>query len=304
MKEFYIYTLKQSYIDKYGKIEPELFNSKGTVRPFICVKDTGGHNWLIPVTSLDPNKPNYEHKSKIIAIQSKSEANLDVKVLARLPDILGKSKSGFESVLTYYKTIPVKHKNIQPYFNTKGQHAKAQLDAKTLKVIKTNFNKYMANYFKGKPSGFLIGYCAGKNPEQVKKILSNYYYKSKEIRRELYNIHLARIKKKKEKDIRKQLSAADTERRRKLKTDYKQNDNAPNGTAAAIHDGIRGSPFVVVTDNAGHSIRVSKKNYDLVKEREQVKILTKEKENLPSKVAKNEPSPTKKTPKKKNDNLK
>ncbi|MCL2370782.1 MAG: hypothetical protein FWC80_06105 [Firmicutes bacterium] len=135
------------------------------VRPFICVKDPKGRNWLIPVTSLDPDKPNFENKSKIIAKQTKSEANLSVKVLARLSDILGRKKGSYESILTFNKAVPVKGKDVQPYFDIQCQHAKARLDEKTCRAIKKNLYGYLANYYKDKPSGFLIGYCAnGKTP--------------------------------------------------------------------------------------------------------------------------------------------
>ena len=215
MKEFYIYSLKQSYIDEFSEIEPKLLESKGRTRPAICLKDSRGQNWLLPMTSLNPDNPNYFNKVQIINAQTAMEQNMDTKAIMRFDNLLGNSKNpDYEDVLTFYKAIPVKDKNVIPY-QLRGKHKKTSLDDDALKAIKDNFISYMSRYYKGKWSGFLFEYA-----KRDRNAPDKYQVKAKAIKHELYKGYYAQLKKRKETIKLKGARLQDKEQRSALKKDY------------------------------------------------------------------------------------
>ncbi|MCL2370242.1 MAG: hypothetical protein FWC80_03340 [Firmicutes bacterium] len=268
MRKFYLYTIKQSYIDKYGDTEASFKKPAAKVlkRPAICLKDSFGQNWLIPTTSLDQTESNYIDRDRKTSRWQQAEAYTRIKAIMRLPDVTGK-KANCESVLQFFKATPIKAKDVNKYFYNKV-HIGAAYDNKTLKNIEDNFKAYMRVRCRGGQAGFLQQYEAwGKN-------INSYKFNSIGLKQEIYKDFFALRKRRKESAIRKEVVASDAVRRKELKQAYKQT------MPKLEQDGIRGSPSKVIHDNDGTPLKVSQKDYDHIYDREQQKLLTSSNEKI------------------------
>jgi hypothetical protein len=214
LKEFYLYTLKASYIEKFKDVEPQLLLHKGATRPAVCVKDLNGQNWLIPMTSLDPAKSNYPHKIQTISSQERLEASMPIKAIMRFNDLSGvKSDKDFEDVLQFFKAIPVKQEYVNRLTN-RWVHLQSRLSETERQTVKSNLLAYLSRYSKGYASGFLYRY------QQNNTDISKYQYNVKEIRRELYREQYRQRREQKERRKRAAELAGKKEHKKELKEKY------------------------------------------------------------------------------------
>lgn len=194
MKEFGLYTVKQSYIDKVSAVDSSIAGLKGTARPFICVKDRNGRNWLIPVASLDPNAPNYSKKREkyedfiyLDRKQAHEDGNQLLRSIHIFRDVTGlHTDNEYKNVLEYYNIIPVKHKYCKKYRDYKRNHI--ILDPQLQPTVKKTFRLNLA----ARRQGRYVGFVKYKINHGYKNF-ENYPKKCLEIREALYAAHNARL---------------------------------------------------------------------------------------------------------------
>jgi hypothetical protein len=228
MKEFYIYKLKKEFIDAFGKFDPKLAHpdfNKNSNRPMLCVKDRGGQNWLIPMTSLDPDKNNYVYKAQETQRYIVEEKDEDVKALMRFDDLTGShSNPNFENALLFYQAIPVKGSYVKPYTTKKGKRVLARLSYDEQQTVKTNFLKYMKRYVNGKASGFLfvrLKENANKDSERQFKV-NTFQFNAKAIKYALYYEHCRLLREQKERKARAEERAQIKGHKKELRDQYKE----------------------------------------------------------------------------------
>ena len=217
MKEFGLYTIKQSYIDKVSRIDPNIVDMKGTKRPFICIKDNEQKNWLIPVASIDPGKEQ-EYKKKVSKYKNflsldKKQAIDDSNPMLRAIHIVGditklRKDENFRSVIEYYNIIPVKHKYCKKYKNYNHNHIVLS-DPKLCKMVKKVFRLNLSERQKGNFVGFIKHKIA-----LGEKDYKDYPIRSIEIREVLYKEHTKRLRKDAE---RKEVARQRTEEKQRKK---------------------------------------------------------------------------------------
>jgi hypothetical protein len=233
LKEFYIYNLRSEYIKDFGALDSKLAHpafNKNSKRPMLCVKDRGGQNWLIPMTSLDPDNSDYAHRVQEIQGRITLEKDEDVKALMRFEDITGSHKNpDFESALLFYQAIPVKGNYVSPYASRKEKRVSAHLSYNEQQTVKNNFLRYMRRYTKGKASGFLfVKLKENENKDSKNKDgkhqfkVSNFQFNAKAIKYALYYEHCRLLSEHKERAARAEERVQIKGHKKELKDQYKE----------------------------------------------------------------------------------
>lgn len=209
MLEFGIYTLKQEYINKYSVVDPNIVGY-GVKRPMICIK-SNGHNILLPITSIDPNKTNYEKKSIRVYMQLKQEKLEPVKAMAVLPKFLGATiNSNYQSVIYYSWAIPVKHSDVKKY---KQNSIHCTLPKKYCQYIRQKALTYINEIWNGRYSGFM-------KVQAAKGIdVAPFQRKIKELKKALYENNIIKIQQQKFKKVSAQKKAEERIKRQTLKNE-------------------------------------------------------------------------------------
>ena len=193
MQEFGLYTLKQSYFNDFGKIDPSLNGLKLELRPFVCIKtktSSGMTNWLIPLASINPNKPGFKDKNFRYKTYQALERDDEIRAIKVISDITKRSLDPqFKTIIEYYNIIPVKHKYCSKYIDNKNKKHIVINDASLCNQIKKNFKLVLKEKRKGKEIGFIA-----KKIEAGEVMYKNYGKKIKEIGQELYKNHYRLIK--------------------------------------------------------------------------------------------------------------
>ena len=215
MKEFGLYTIKQSYIDKFSLVDPGIADLKGTKRPFVCVKDRNGRNWLVPLASINPNDASYAAKMakyrdflRLDKQQAEKDNNPLMRAIHVVEDLTGLHAKGYYSVIEYYNAIPVKHKYCKKYRDSRRQQIIVS-DKARQRTIKKVLKLNLAERSQGRYVGFI------KN--KISNGYSNFETYSKqciEIRSELYKDHTKRLRKDAE---RKEAARQRTEEKQRKK---------------------------------------------------------------------------------------
>jgi hypothetical protein len=236
LKEFYIYNLRSEYIKDFSALDSKLAHpafNKNSKRPMLCVKDLNGQNWLIPMTSLDPDNSDYAHRVQEIQGRITLEKDEQVKALMRFGDITGSHKNpDFESTLLFYQAIPVKGNYVSPYISRKKKRVSAHLSYNEQQTVKKNFLRYMRRYTNGKASGFLFVKLKenenkenkdskNKNGKHRFKV-SNFQFNARVIKYALYYDHCRLLDEQKERKARAEERAQIKEHKKELKDQYKE----------------------------------------------------------------------------------
>ena len=221
MKEFGLYTIKQSYIDKFSLVDPGIADLKGTKRPFVCVKDRNGRNWLVPLASINPNDASYAAKMakyrdflRLDKQQAEKDNNPLMRAIHVVEDLTGLHAKGYYSVIEYYNAIPVKHKYCKKYRDSRRQQIIVS-DKARQRTIKKVLKLNLAERSQGRYVGFI------KN--KISNGYSNFETYSKqciEIRSELYKDHTKRLRQDAE---RKEVARQRAEEKQRKKNNYKFN---------------------------------------------------------------------------------
>jgi hypothetical protein len=137
-----------------------------SLRPCICIIDKENQAWLLPATSLNPTKPNYKSKKERLIAQIKKEKNSAVRCIHSFSDITGQNTDqDYKSIVEYYRAIPISDTYVKE-FHIAGKHI--ALPESLHRLVKINFDRYMAAYNKGQYVGFLSFYQYGQEKYQFK----------------------------------------------------------------------------------------------------------------------------------------
>lgn len=195
MKEFGMYRLKQSYFDEFIDIDPNLADV-GTGRPMICIK-SGNQSWLLPLTSLDPDKFNYTKKCARIVAQLKQEVQEPIKAMATLPDFLhNPSNQRYQNIVYFSMALPVKKKYAIKWCSD-GQQI--FLPAKNRSYIRQAALKYVKEVWNGRYAGFM------KAQAEKGFDVSPFQRRIRELKKAVYSKHFEQLKRQK---LRKEKAAA------------------------------------------------------------------------------------------------
>ena len=218
MKEFGLYTIKQSYIDKFSLVDPGIADLKGTKRPFVCVKDRNGRNWLVPLASINPNDASYAAKMakyrdflRLDKQQAEKDNNPLMRAIHVVEDLTGLHAKGYYSVIEYYNAIPVKHKYCKKYRDSRRQQIIVS-DKARQRTIKKVLKLNLAERSQGRYVGFI------KN--KISNGYSNFETYSKqciEIRSELYKDHTKRLRQDAERKEVARQRAEEKQRKKELR---------------------------------------------------------------------------------------
>ena len=230
MKEFGLYTIKQSYIDKFSLVDPGIADLKGTKRPFVCVKDRNGRNWLVPLASINPNDASYAAKMakyrdflRLDKQQAEKDNNPLMRAIHVVEDLTGLHAKGYYSVIEYYNAIPVKHKYCKKYRDSRRQQIIVS-DRSRQRTIKKVLKLNLAERSQGRYVGFI------KN--KISNGYSNFETYSKrciEIRSELYKDHTKRLRKDAERKEAARQRTEEKQRKKELRQTARQQTS---GTSA------------------------------------------------------------------------
>ena len=223
MKEFGLYTIKQSYIDKFSLVDPGIADLKGTKRPFVCVKDRNGRNWLVPLASINPNDASYAAKMakyrdflRLDKQQAEKDNNPLMRAIHVVEDLTGLHAKGYYSVIEYYNAIPVKHKYCKKYRDSRRQQIIVS-DRARQRTIKKVLKLNLAERNQGRYVGFI------KN--KISNGYSNFETYSKqciEIRSELYKDHTKRLRQDAERKEVARQRAEEKQRKKELRQTVRQ----------------------------------------------------------------------------------
>lgn len=218
MKEFGVYSLKPTYLKQFVGEENQLAALKLTVRPFVCVKlkESDGQlkNWLIPLSSINPDAPNYiDRICKHNTFNALDKHNA-VYAMDIFDDILKTGKKGFKEVAWYYNALPVKGKYCVPHRDKEDQQI--FIDSS----IGTKMRQRLKDYLQERRNHPYVGFIKSLI-EKGRAEFKNYPIDQFGLRRALYSKEL-RLR-----DARLQKQQADEQieqecqRRRDLKQRYK-----------------------------------------------------------------------------------
>ena len=165
MKEFGIYTAKDKYIDDFQDIANKSFDDKHLKiinRPSVCIK-LGGQNWLVPLSSIDPRKENYEKRYETQHKYNEHDKENPPFAMDIWDDLAKTGVVGYESVVQYFNAIPIKHKYSKKYRQKKIGHV--VVDKSIGNTIKRRLIRYLKVTAQNRLTGFIKHYTEkkGKN---------------------------------------------------------------------------------------------------------------------------------------------
>ena len=158
MKEFGIYTAKESFIKKFQNIANKSFDDshlKITDRPCVCIK-LSGRNWLVPLSSIDPRKPDYVSRYGKQHSYNKHDKENPPFAMDICADLAKTGVVGYESVIQYFNAFPVKHKYCKKYRQHRYGHV--IVDKPMGNQIKRRLIKFLNITAEGKLTGFIKHY--------------------------------------------------------------------------------------------------------------------------------------------------
>lgn len=220
MKEFGLYKIKPSYLQRFGAIDASLSQIKGSFRPFICVKlSISGENWLVPIASINPADQDYVKKVnkytdllRIDKMQAAKDKNCHARAIDIFKDLTGlQTDPNFRSIVEYYSALPVKHKYCLKYRDKSGKHIVINDPITQIRI-----KRAVIENIKAKKQGKEVGFIKAKL-EEGKTYFTNYQKKSLQIREELYKEHFALRKQEQERKARANQRSAEDARRRTLR---------------------------------------------------------------------------------------
>lgn len=157
MKEFGIYLLKANYVTKFGRIASKRLDDpqgmKMRTRPCVCVK-IDNKNWLVPLSSINPRKSNYQYRLKQYKIFNGLDYNNLPKAIDVFNDLTKKGIANYKDVALYYAAIPVKTKYCRPYRNKTGAQVVIS-DNNIRNTLKNNLESYLEVTRNGELTGFI-----------------------------------------------------------------------------------------------------------------------------------------------------
>jgi hypothetical protein len=245
MKEFGLYTVKQSYIDEFSHIYKNLSEYKGTLRPFICVK-LNGHNWLIPVTSLNPQANNYSARLKKYIDFYALEKDSPIKTFHFFRSITRlRTHPDYRDVVLFYGAIPVKHEHCNKYRDRSDSHI--VLEKQHQSLVKGSLIKYLKASYKDNYIGFI-----GVRVREGRSNFATYPADWRALRAALYEKHNRIIKANEEKKRNAEAFARERARKRALRHECKLTQQclqqAGHSRAAAKKDVALLMPWILAQE--------------------------------------------------------
>lgn len=213
MREFGVYRVSIEFVQKYQGVVNKLNELKIPRRPFVCVK-LNDQNWLIPLSSINPQNSNYVNQFKKQRDYNYWDNQNPPKAMEIFDDILGTNIKGYKSVAQYYNAIPIKHKYCKKFLKHDGTHLVVD------KQIGNRLKGQLINYIKSTKDKQLTGFIK-YFVEKGKQIYRMYPIDIHALRGELYKKQIALKKIRRENSQGKQIRLDVQNRREELKKEYK-----------------------------------------------------------------------------------
>ena len=199
-------------------VENQLAALKLSARPFVCVKLKEGDgqlkNWLIPLSSINPDAPNYlDRIRKHNAFNAMDKRN-KVYAMDIFDDLLKTGINGFKEVAWYYNALPVKEKYCIPYIDKANQQIFVD------KSIGTKMRQRLKDYLQERQRSPYVGFIKSLI-EQGKENFKNYPLDQFGLRKALYRKELQLRAVRRQKLREHEQFEQEQQRRREFKRRYK-----------------------------------------------------------------------------------
>lgn len=218
MKEFGVYSLKPTYLQEFIGVENQLAALKLSARPFVCVKLKEGDgqlkNWLIPLSSVNPDSPNYIDRLRKHNAFNALDKHHTVYAMDIFDDVLKNGKRGFKDVAWYYNALPVKGEYCIPYKDKTDKHIFVD------KTVGAKMRQRLKDYLQERKRSPYVGFIKSLI-EQGKENFKNYPLDQFGLRKALYRKELQLRAVRRQKLQEHEQFEQEQQRRRKLKRRYK-----------------------------------------------------------------------------------